>query len=311
MNRIIGIASAMLLGLIILVPVAAAAEPRGDVQHLLLSTGGDVSLPAGQHVDLFVVFDGKATIAGDAGQVVVINGSADFVGAHADGVVAVNSSISLDAGTTVSGEVRAIESTVARATGSVVDGGVLTGVQGVDWAGTALVVGSLAALLSIGLFIAALAAALAVAGLAPRQVRSAGSRIGDELGATILAGLGGILAIILSALLAIVTIVGIPLGLAILLGVLPAMAFGGFVVAAVWLGDQILERLTPGVRRERPYLAVVIGITVLSLLSIIPFVGGVIAFLGFGALVLSLWRTFRGQPVVRSAGAPGVAGAAG
>jgi hypothetical protein len=311
MNRILGIASAMLLVLIVLVPVAAAAEPWGDVQHILVSTQGDVSLPSGQHVDLLVVIDGAATIAGDADGVVVVNGSADFVGAHTNGVVAVNSSVSLDSGTIVSGEVRAVGSTVARASGSIVDGGVLTGVDGVDWAGTALVFGSLAALLSIGLYIAAVAAGLAVAGLAPRQVRSAGSPIGQELGMTILAGFGGVAAIIATGLVAMVTIVGIPLGLAILLMVLPATAFAGFVVAAVWLGERILERLTPVVPRERPYLAVVIGTTILSVLSIVPFVGGAIVFLGFGAVILSAWRTFRGRTVAPSVGAPGAASVAG
>jgi hypothetical protein len=311
MNRILGIASAMLLSLIILAPAAAAAEPWTDVQHLLINTGGDVTLPVGQHVDLFVVVDGNATIYGDAGGVIVVNGSVDFVGAHSDSVVAVNSRLSLDGATTISGDVRAIDSSVTKAAGALVDGRILDGVDGVDWASTAVIVGSLDVLFYLGLYLAALVAALAVVGLAPRQVRAAGTSIADELGTTILAGLAGIAAIVVGCLVAFVTVIGIPLGLATIVVVLPILAFAGYVVAAVWLGEWILDRLTPGVTRERPYLAVVIGLSTLSLLSIVPFVGGVIAFVGFGAVALTLWRTFRGHPAGQPNAASGVAVAAG
>jgi hypothetical protein len=137
-----------------------------------------------------------------------------------------------------------------------------------------------------------MAAALALAGLAARQVRSAEALISSEPATTFLAGLAGLFGSILAGTLAIVTILGIPLGLGIFIGVLPMMAFVGYLVAAIWVGEWILAR-RPGPRRERPYLAAVVGVLVLSIVSIVPILGGIVSFMGFGAIVLLMWRTLR------------------
>ena len=79
MNRLFAIVSAALLALLILVPVAAAADPfDAQDEHVVVSTGGDITLAEGQHADVLVVVNGTATIEGDAGSVVVINGTADL-----------------------------------------------------------------------------------------------------------------------------------------------------------------------------------------------------------------------------------------
>jgi hypothetical protein len=301
MNRILGIVSAMLLAMLILVPLAAAAEPFSDVQHLILSNGGDITVPAGQHVDLLVVVDGTGTIAGDADGVVVVNGTAAFTGGQAGSVIAVNSSVSLDAGSSVSGDIRTFESTLDQATGATVGGRVIDGATDIDWTGVAAATTAIAFLAFLGLVIIGFAAALAAAGVASAQVRGAGSLISHEPGMTLVAAFAGMFGIILVSFLAMVTIIGIPLGLAILIVVLPAVAFAGWLVVAIWIGERILERLTPQVTRERPYLAAVVGVLVLVVLSIVPFVGGIVAFFGFGAVVLYLWRTVRGHAATADA----------
>jgi hypothetical protein len=295
MNRFFGIVSAMLLGLLILVPVASAAEPFNDVQHLILSNGGDVTVPAGQHVDLLVVVDGTGTIAGDADGVVVVNGTATFTGGQAASVIAVYSTVSLDAGSSVSGDIRTYQSTVDQAGGATVGGKVIDGANDIDWTGVAAATTALAFLVLLGLVILGLAAGLTAAAVASDQVRGAGSLISREPGMTLVAAFAGLFGIILVSLLAMITVVGIPLGLAILIVVLPAVAFAGWLVVAIWIGERILERLTPQVTRERPYLAAVLGVLVLDVLSIVPFVGGIVAFFGFGAVVLYMWRAFRGH----------------
>ncbi len=101
---------------------------------------------------------------------------------------------------------------------------------------------------------------------------------------------------------------GAPLGLGILFGLWPLTAFLGYLVAAIWIGDWILRRTSPGTVRERPYLAAVIGILIMQLLAIIPFVSGIASLFGFGAVLLLAWRTFRqgGVPAasVADPGAP-------
>ena len=81
-----------------------------------------------------------------------------------------------------------------------------------------------------------------------------------------------------------VTIVGAPIGLGALLLVLPALAFLGWIVAAIWIGDWILGR-SGGPRAERPYAAAVVGVLVLALAGIVPFVSAIATLFGFGALL--------------------------
>ena len=87
------------------------------------------------------------------------------------------------------------------------------------------------------------------------------------------------------AILATVTIVGAPLGLGALFLVLPALAFIGWIVAAIWIGDWILGR-SGGQRAERPYAAAVVGVLVLALAGIVPFVSAIATLFGFGALLV-------------------------
>jgi hypothetical protein len=311
MNRILGIVSAMLLGLLILVPAVAAAEPWDDVQHLIVSTGGDVTVPAGQHVDLLVVTDGTATIAGTADGVVVVGGSANFTGGQAVSVIAVDSAVSLDPSSTVSGDIRTFQSTVDQASGAEVGGQIIDGAGDIDWPALAAAATAFAFLAFLSLLIVGVVAGLTAAAVATRQVRSAGALIVREPLQTLAAAIVGLIGIILVSILAMITVIGIPVGLAILIVVLPAVAFAGWLVAAIWIGDEIVIRLTPQVTRERPYLAAVIGVLVLTAIGFVPFVGGIIGLFGFGAVVLYMWRSFRGRRASEPAAPTEVAPAAG
>ena len=119
-----GIATAMLLALFILAPVGLAADPPRAGDRVLISINGDVDLPAGRHADAVVVINGTATIEGDVGTLVAINGAAVMTGATAETVVAVGSPITLASGTVVTGDVRTLDSTVEQLDTAVVQGNV-------------------------------------------------------------------------------------------------------------------------------------------------------------------------------------------
>lgn len=291
MTRILGVASATLLSLLFLVPGVLAADPWLRDEHLLISTGGDVSVPAGQHADVLVIVDGTATIEGDVGAVLVVNGTANFVGATTQGLVSVSSAVTLDAATVVAGDIRTFDSTIERAQGAVVEGSIgdLTGAFADAWLAFA-VVGFLAYL---AFAVTAIVAGVALAGLASKQVRRAEQIINEEPIMAIVASLVGLLAIVATAVVAIVTVVGLPLGLGILILVLPALLVVGYLVTGIWIGDAILSRTAPGVARERPYLAALVGLVVLAAVGWIPFVGGLLVLLGFGAVMLLMWRVLR------------------
>ena len=53
---------------------------------------------------------------------------------------------------------------------------------------------------------------------------------------------------------------------------------------------------------ERPFEAAIIGLVIVGLVGFIPMVGGVIAFIGFGAVMLLAWRVLRQAPATASGG---------
>jgi hypothetical protein len=108
-------------------------------------------------------------------------------------------------------------------------------------------------------------------------------------------------ALITVAVLAIVTVVGIPFGLGLLALVLPGLFLVGYIVSGIWVGEWILGR-TGAPASERPFKAAIIGLVVVGLVGFIPVVGGVIAFIGFGAVMLLAWRVLRQAPATASGG---------
>ena len=310
MNRILGILSATLLALLILVPVAAAADPFDQDEHLLLSTRGDITLSAGEHADVLVVVDGTATIEGDANAVVVINGTANFIGSSTAGIVAIRSHVTIDDGSVVTGDIVKIDSIIDSAPGASVQATVTD--LATDLGGAAVLIASALALMYFAFVISAIAAGLALAGLAGKQVREAGALISKEPVTTFVAGLVGLIGIAVVGTLALVTVVGAPLGLGILVLVLPALLIAGYLVAGIWIGEMILARTAPDLLGERPYLAALIGIAVLGVIGIVPVVGGIVILFGFGAVVLAMWRTVR-RPAAseRAVGPAAVASSAG
>ena len=300
MRKLLGLGGALVLALGILVPVALAAD--GTLPHtgrVLLSVEGDVSVPAGEHADVVVVVNGHAAISGEVNTIVLVDGSADLIGATTESIVAFRSPVNLGPDSVVRGDVMTVDSLVHKEGNAQVQGTVRD--MAMDLAGFGLVLASALFLLWIGFAIAAIAAGLLLAALAARQIRAAEALISHEPGQTILAGLVGLIVpmLVIGALFA--TIVGAPLAIGILIGLWPVVAFLGYLVAGIWIGDWVLGRMSPTTVRERPYLAAVIGIVILEIAGIFPLLPFVAGLFGYGAVILLAWRTFRGPQVAGAA----------
>jgi hypothetical protein len=298
MKRLAGIATAMLLSLVLFVPVALAADPFPHTGRVLVSTRGDVTLPAGEHADVIVVVNGTATIRGQVNTIVVVDGAADLLGARTETLVAVRSPVELGPGTVVQGDVMTVESTVHRTGSGQVQG------QTTDMAAALVGIGAVLApalfLLWIGFGLATIVAGLLLAGLAARQVRAAEGLISQEPVLTLAAGILGAIVIPIVAFLLIASLIGAPLGIGILLEALPLVAFVGYLIAGIWLGELVLQRTSPERVRERPYLAAFIGVLILQAVAVVPVLAIVTMFaslFGFGALLLLSFRTLRSHTV--------------
>jgi hypothetical protein len=114
-------------------------------------------------------------------------------------------------------------------------------------------------------------------------------------------GLIGLVVLPLVAVLAMVTVIGIPTGIALLLGVWPFLAFLGYLVTAVWIGEWLVTRAGDAGVRRRPFLGAVVGVVVLQVLAFVPLVAPILTLFGFGSLLVAGWRVLRG-PRARSDG---------
>lgn len=291
MRRLAAVLAALFV-LFTFVPAVLAAEPQSYTGKVLMAFNGDVSVPAGERVDAVVVVHGTATIDGEVTSVVVVDGSAVLNAARAESVVAVRSPVTLGAGTIVTGDVLTLDSAVQKVGDASVQGDVRDMTSSL--VGIGFILGPALLLISIGFALAMVLAALVMAALASRQVRAAGELIRREPAQTLAMGIVGAIVPPVLAVLAMATVVGIPIGLVFLLAVWPTVAFLGYLVAAIWIGEWIIGHLNPARVAERPYAAAVLGVVVLAVFSVVPLVTAVASLFGFGAVILLGWRTWRG-----------------
>ena len=206
----------------------------------------------------------------------------------------VRGSATLGAGTTVLGNVRTLDATVDQQPGAVVQGTV-RGME-VDLANFGLVLGPALVLLYIGFALATIVAGLFLVAIGTRQVRGAAELVRGEPVKTVLWGLAALFVPPILAVLLLITVVGAPLGLGVLLLAWPLLAYLGYLFAGVMLGDWLVSRMRGAgtATAERPYLGAVIGLVIVQILAIVPFVAFVVSFIGMGAVLQLAWRTMRG-----------------
>jgi hypothetical protein len=311
MRRLASIAAALAVAFLILVPAVIAADPSPGGDQVLVAVNGDVTLPAGQTADVVVVVKGTAHIAGTARTVVVVEGTAVADGARIDNLWAIRSTVELQPGSVVTGDVMTLDATVHQVGDAAVQGAVTEITPALIAMGAVLA--PVAILFWFGLGLATIVAGVFLAGLAGRQVRQTELLISREPLPVLLVGIAGLIFVPTLAVLLMISILGAPLGLGILFGVWPFVAFLGYLVAGVWVGDWVLARMQPGTVRERPYLASVLGLVLLQIVGLIPIVGlvsAIASLFGFGAVLLAGWRTLRGPgtPVATGMRAPAAVG---
>jgi hypothetical protein len=290
-RRLLTIAASVAILLLISVPSAFAADPAPDDRGAIIAVEGTVDVPAGQHVGAVVLVNGTATIEGSADTILVAGGTATLTGATARTLVVIDGSVTLATGTIVTGDVHTLRSTVSQLDGSIVEGRVL-GIEA-NLAAFAVLLIPVLIVFTIGFALAMLVAGLAVAAFGSRQVREVEDLITARPGHVLVAGIAGSVLLPLLSILLIVTIVGAPIGLTLLFAVLPVLALLGWLVAAIWIGDWLIARSRGSREPGRPYRAALLGVVVLAIAGILPFVSGIATLFGFGGIVLAMWRMVR------------------
>jgi hypothetical protein len=264
---------------------ASAADDDGDDQIVI--TGG-VIVPAGQTAGDVVVFDGPVRIAGHAtGDVVAVSGPVRITGRVDGDVAAVSDRAFLAPTARVGGDLLYGDERPVVAQGAQVDGSI----EDKDWADTLSspgwgLAGPLAWWLAVS--VSTLVVGLLLLLLAPRMLAAAERTARGHLWPAVGWGVLVAIALPIVAILALVTLVGIPFGVALLLALVPVMLVA-YVTSAWIVGRRLVKE------GKSPWLALLAGWGVLRLLALIPvagfLVGLVATVIGLGSLVVALWRS--------------------
>jgi cytoskeletal protein CcmA (bactofilin family) len=282
MRRSMVVSLFMLLVLGLAAPAWAAQDDRVSDEFVVLSGHADV--PSGQQVGDLVVFHGSSTVDGTVnGSLTAFDAPVTISGRVTGDVVVFNGSVVLRGGANVGGDVVSQDDPVV-APGATIGGETRRVQTDVNWDGFGWL-GRLAWWFAVS--VAALVVGLVLLWLVgrgtPAIVEAARTGTGPSIGLGLLLFFG----LPVLAILALATIVGIPLGLGLLaaLGLVYAIGYS----ASAWiLGRRIVRAPTNWV------LAFLAGWGILRAIALIPFLGALVGFaavvFGLGALAVAVWR---------------------
>ncbi|MDZ7728765.1 MAG: polymer-forming cytoskeletal protein [Dehalococcoidia bacterium] len=285
--------------LIAALPTAATAQGEADPTRdgLVIHLNDDYTLPAGERADSVVVVNGNANIEGELdGGLVVINGDSRVEGTVAEDIFLLNGTLTLGPEAEVN-DVNLVNGDLVEEPGATILGNVDDEVAWYSW--------SLGAALLFGLAfwfaatIGIIAAGLLFAAVGGRQLYAATRLMSDRVGQSILTGLIAMIGLPLAGVFILLTVAGIPLGLGILLFLMPAIVFLGYLVAGAWLGSLIIERTPATDSPRRPFASVSLGLLIFQVLLLIPGVAPLIFLVasvwGAGGMLYLAWLGFRGH----------------
>lgn len=304
----------IILGVLLALPAAVSAQSvTADNGGTIFRVNGNATVAANQTVDSVVVINGNATIDGRVtSSVSVVNGNATIQGRVDGDVTITNGTITLGAKAVVK-NVTLVHGTLNRAAGAQVTGSINQRSEFISFGwGNAI----FSTAIWVGFTLLVLVAGLVFVALASRPIGEAGTLMTGQVLNTILAMVLGWVALPLIAIAAFITVLGIPLALAILLLGMPLLWLTGYIVAGTRLGEAILSVFTHGEQPSggRALLAAMIGLLIFQVIGLVPFIGGTVmalaGFYGSGGLIYLTWNWFqrrRGRKVAVPAGpAPAV-----
>jgi hypothetical protein len=275
-------------------PSLAFAEDGQD-EDVLIRIGADAHIAQGERAGTVIVIDGNAVIDGEVAEtVLVIDGNATIRGVVSGQLTVISGDIDLLPTARVK-DVTSIRGSIIRSEGASVTGEISER-DNLEWFGAAAVFFSI--LFWGALTVALIGAGLIFAAIGGRQLREAAQRMTGDPVSTIIGVVFIVFALPLIAVLAMVTLIGVPFGIGLLLFLLPALWFLGYIVAAARLGSALIGLRNKGAS-DHPYAATVLGVVLLQLLVLVPVLGVLVGLLaglwGAGALAAGAYRAAGGR----------------
>ncbi len=300
MNRLLILTLVLLLAL----APATAEGAANDGQGMILRVRGDVIIPQGESVGSVIVIDGNLTMAGTVKDLaLVINGDATISGSIDGDLSVISGNIELTSQARVH-NVTSVRGDLVQRQGAVVTGKVHERDNfRVFWAAASV----FGILFWVALTVALVVAALVFAMIGGRQLTDAAHVMTGDAVNTILGTVFLWVALPILAVLAIVTVIGMPLGVGILIFLMPALWFLGYIVAGTRFG-MLITGITGQNHSPHPLLSASLGIFVLQLVVLVPIIGAIIGFIGgvwgAGALAYVAFRAAGGKGFSSGAAQP-------
>jgi hypothetical protein len=262
------------------VVTAAPAFAQSDHGSPQVVFTGRIIVAPNETDSSLVIFDGPVLVAGTAtGSVVAFHGPVTISGTVEGSVISFSDRVTLLSGARVDGDIRSQKTAVIASDATV--GGSVGGVDFSKFNQAAWVsryvwwFGVTVSTLLLGLLV------LAFPDRAQDALRGAAGRTWPSIGW----GLIWFFVLPIAAVILCVTIVGLPLGLAVLFA-LGLIYLIGYVAAAWWLGGVVA-------RRASRFVAFLAGWGILRAAALIPFLAGAIwtvaVIFGLGLLTIALW----------------------
>jgi cytoskeletal protein CcmA (bactofilin family) len=275
-----------------------AGSASAATDHVVL-TGG-VVVPAGQTVGDVIALDGDVTIAGRAtGDVVSVAGPVRVTGRVDGDLIAVSDRATLGPTARVGGDLRYGDERAVLAPGASVAGEV----SNENWADAANGWGWVSWFAWwLAVSVSTLIVGALLVWLARRALNAADRAMHEHLGASVGCGVAIAIGVPLLAILALVTLVGIPFGVALLLAAVPVLLVA-YMTTGWIVGRRVLRN-----RSTSPWAALLVGWGILRLLALIPIAGALVGLVatvvGLGALTLALWQARKPSAPAHGPGAP-------
>lgn len=270
--------AALLATLALAVPATASAATgeRGDGDDPVVVIVGDVSVARGESVGGVVLASGDARIAGEVdGDVIVFSGDLLLAGRVDGSVFVADGKARLLPSAEVTGDVEYGDERPQIALDARVHGDVVKQ-DFPDLGGALPWIGWFALWFGITLSAWVLGALLLL--IAPRAADALAARSREKVGPLIAIGIAVFVVLPIVAFLAAITLLGLPLAIAIGLAMLPLWAVA-YVVSAYVLGRRVL-----GPPRHR-MLSFLVGLGILRVIALVPVLGWLV---GIAAVIYGL-----------------------
>jgi len=286
---------AAVLALLLVPGRALAQETRDDVY---VRVNGAVDLAAGESVDTLVAVNSAAQVAGTVRDtLVVVNQTATVSGDVGRDAIVANGTLRLESTAHIGGDVVLINGQLSQADGAVIAGKVVERSGASMGAELRRVTAAVSFVAWLGMTLLFVVVALGWAAVGGRQLSDVAGLLGARSG--LAAGAAVIFWIVapIIAVMAFFTVIGIPIGVTLLLVVLPLLWGLGYVTTSTRLGFFVADLRHTRPDLARAYLEAVLGVVMFQLIGLIPSVGGIVVALaglfGAGAIVVHLWRRTR------------------